>query len=272
MNDEIARMAAGASPWRHHMVGRSWCEAGDGVLRLVTEGGGPGRLTYADAQIDDYQVGRGAGRPGLLAPGVLGAARPFIRRPPLRLRLRARMSHAEGALRGTAGFGLWNYPFTVPPRLPQAIWFFYGSPPNDMPLAMGVPGHGWKAAVLDAGRPRLLALAPLAPLAVPLLNVPALYRGLYPPLQRAAGVAEALVRAPLDQWHDYTIEWGERRSRLLVDGRVVLADAPSPRGPLCLVVWVDNQYLVLTPQGRLRWGLLDLPERQWLEVGGLVVE
>jgi hypothetical protein len=102
--------------------------------------------------------------------------------------------------------------------------------------------------------------------------VPALYRGLYPPIQRAAGVAEALLRAPMGEWHEYTIEWGARTSRFVVDGRVVLDDAPSPRGPLCFVAWVDNQYLVLTPQGRVRWGLLDAPGRQWLELADVVIE
>jgi hypothetical protein len=264
---EIEAMAAARAPWRHLMLGRGRCERDGEVLRLVNDGAASEGLSYTNAQIDDYRlVPRGRGPAGLPVP------RPFIRRPPLRLRVRARASHPAGALLGTAGFGFWNYPFALPPRAPRAIWFFSGSPPNDMPLAMGVPGHGWKAAVVDTGRPRALALLPLAPITVPLLNVPALYRGLYPPLQRAVGVAEALVRAPLEQWHEYVIEWGERRSRFLVDGRVVLDEAPSPRGPLCFVTWVDNQFLVLTPQGRVRWGLLDVPQRQWLELADLSIE
>lgn len=267
---ETAAMAAETPPWRHHMVGNGRCEHENGVLRLVTAGAEAQGLSYSDAQIDDYRLRpRHARRHGLLAPGGLLVSRPFVRRPPLRLRLRARMSHPAGELRGTAGFGFWNYPFTLPPRAPRASWFFYGSPPNDLPLAMGVPGHGWKAAVVDTGRPRALALLPLAPLLVPLLRVPALYRGLYPPLQRAVGVAEALVQVPMEQWHDYVIEWGARRSRFLVDGQVVLDEAPSPRGPMCFVAWVDNQFLVLTPQGRIRWGLLEVPQRQWLELADL---
>jgi hypothetical protein len=273
MAGEIAAMAAETPPWRHHMVGHGWCEQEGEVLRLVTAGAEARGLSYSDAQIDDYRLRpRQRPRAGLLAPGGLPLPRPFIRRPPLRLRLRARFSHPEGALRGTAGFGFWNYPFTLPPRAPRAIWFFYGSAPNDMPLAMGVPGRGWKAAVVDTGRARALALLPFAPLLVPLLRRPALYRGLYPPLQRAVGVAEALVRAPMEQWHEYVVEWGARRSRFLVDGRVVLDEAPSPRGPMCFVAWVDNQYLVLTPQGQLRWGLLEVPQRQWLELAELRIE
>lgn len=247
--DELKGLALGAPPWRQLLLRGGRCELDGDVLRLVTAGAT--RQAYVDAQIDDFQVGQ---------------AQRFIRRPPLRLQVRARFSHPAGALRGTAGFGFWNYPIAAPPRPPQAVWFFYSSAPGDLPLALGVPGQGWKAAVIDAGRPQALALLPLAPILVPLLNLPALYRGLYPPLQRAVGVAETLVRVPLEQWHDYGIEWGERTSRFLVDGRVVLDEAPSPRGPLCFVAWLDNQYLVVTPQGRVRWGLLDAPEQQYLAI------
>jgi hypothetical protein len=76
----------------------------------------------------------------------------------------------------------------------------------------------------------------------------------------------------MEQWHEYVIEWGPRTSRFLVDGRVVLSDAPSPRGPLCFVTWVDNQYLIATPQGRVRWGVLDVPGAQWLELAGVWLE
>jgi hypothetical protein len=253
--DEIERMAAGVHPWRHHVVRAGRLQRGEGgSLILATEGAAAG--AYSDAQIDDYR-----GRQG----------EPLIRRPPLRLRLRARFSHEATALLGTAGFGFWNYPIAAPLAMPRAIWFFYGSAPGDMPLALGVPGRGWKAATVDTGRPRALALAPLAPFLVPLMWAPPLYRGLWPPIQRAVGVAEALVRAPLTAWHEYTIEWGERTSRFLVDGRVVLADAPSPRGPMCFVAWVDNQYLLATPQGRIRWGVIAAPGRQWLELSELTI-
>jgi hypothetical protein len=48
--------------------------------------------------------------------------------------------------------------------------------------------------------------------------------------------------------------------------------APSPRGPLGFVMWLDNQYMVVTPWGRLGWGLLDEPGCQWMEVDWLAVE
>lgn len=228
-----------------------------GALRLIVADATARKLAYSNAQIDDYQPGR---RP------------PFLRRPPLRLRVRARFSHPEGVLRGTAGFGFWNYPIAWPVRPPQAIWFFYASAPSNMALALDVPGRGWKAAVINAARPSALALLPLAPALAPLFNLPVLYRGLYPLVQRAVGVAETLVRVPMELWQEYVIEWGVQTSRFLVDGRVVLSDVPSPQGPLCFVTWVDNQYLIATPQGRLRWGLLDVPGQQWLELSGVWLE
>ncbi len=210
---------------------------------------------YSDAQIDDYR-----GRP----------RRRFLWRPPLRMTVRARFSHPSGILRGTAGFGFWNDPFLMTggrlPALPRAVWFFYGSPPSDMKLDLEVPGWGWKAATMDAGNLRALLWAPLAPLLVPLMNLRPLYRRFWPPIQRALRIREALIQADMTRWHTYTLEWQERGVRFEVDEEPVLEGAPSPRGPLGFVIWMDNQYMVATPWGRLRWGLLDIPGHQWMEV------
>ena len=112
---------------------------------------------------------------------------------------------------------------------------------------------------------------PLAPLAVRLMRGEAGYRAIWPPIQRAVGAAEAPLAQPMDEWHSYAIHWGEHLSSLSVDGQEVLA-APSPRGPLCLVAWLDNQYLIATPRGRFGWGLLESAEAQWLEIADLSVE
>jgi hypothetical protein len=215
---------------------------------------------YTDAQIDDYQ-----GLP----------RRRFPWSPPLRLTVRARFSHAASELRGTAGFGFWNDPFLMTgariPTLPRAIWFFYGSPPSNLKLALDVPGSGWKAATIDALRPAALLLLPVAPLAVALMNVPALYRALWPPIQRAVRVREAPVERDMTVWHRYTIFWGRQHASFCVDDEPVLARAPTPRGPLGFVMWLDNQYMVVTPWGRLGWGLLDVPGGQWMEVDSLQI-
>src|SRR5436853_5251782 len=69
-------------------------------------------------------------------------------------------------LRGTAGFGFWNYPFSVKGdilMLPEAVWFFYASPPSNMALVPGIRGWGWKAQVVHTMRPgALVATVPMA--------------------------------------------------------------------------------------------------------------
>jgi hypothetical protein len=224
---------------------------------LLTLGQSEGRA-YSNGQIDNYR-----GHKQLRFPN----------RPPLTLRIQARFSHPDGLLRGTAGFGFWNYPFvfgaTELPRLPAAVWFFYASPPGNMALAHNVPGYGFKAAVIDATRPQALALIPLAPLAVPLLNIPPLAPLLWPPIQRVVGIGEAPIDVTMTDMHTYELRWGLTQSDFYVDGQPVLLGAPSPRGPLCLVIWLDNQYLIVTPQGRFGWGLLPFAERQWLEIASV---
>jgi hypothetical protein len=253
--------------WRRYVVGAGALKPTDSTRRFVTAGATSRR--YTDAQIDDYQ-----GLP----------RRRFPWRPPLRLTVRARFSHPAGQLRGTAGFGFWNDPFMMTgarmPALPRAVWFFYGSPPSNMKLDLHTPGHGWKAATIDALRPAALLLAPFAPLAVLLMNLRPLYRALWPPIQRALNVREATVGAEtcdepgrtMTGWHTYAIKWGTERVRFSVDGEAVLENAPSPRGPLGFVMWLDNQYMVVTPPGGVGWGLLDVPGCQWMEVDHLAIE
>jgi len=261
--------------WRRYVLGTGALEPTDSTLRFVTADATARK--YSDAQIDDYQD----------LP-----RRRFLWRPPLSLTVRARFSHpagngstgpvlsgAEGlttGLRGTAGFGFWNDPFLMTgarvPALPRALWFFYGSLPSSMKLDLHTPGYGWKAATIDALRPAALLLAPLAPLAVLLMNIRPLYYALWPPIQRVLNVREATVEVAMTEWHTYVVEWGTEWACFSVDGETVLEDAPSPRGPLGFVMWLDNQYMVVTLWGRLGWGLLDVPGRQWMEVDGLAIE
>lgn len=251
----LSNFSPGAG-WNTFVKGGGVLESTANGIRLVTEG--VSASTYSNAQIDDYQQ----------LP-----RRDFLWRPPLRLSLRARFSHSAGELRGTAGFGFWNDPFMMTgkrrPALPRAIWFFFSSPPSSMKLDVRTPGPGWKAATIDALRWPFFALLPTAPLAVPLMNVDWLYRTFWPIGQRAINVSEALVPAPMTDWHTYLLEWGEKSARFVVDGKVVLACNTPPRGPLGFVLWLDNQYMVMTPGGRFGHGLLDVSQRQWLEVEAL---
>jgi hypothetical protein len=155
------------------------------------------------------------------------------------------------------------------PALPRVVWFFYASPDSNMKLATDVEGHGWKAATLDAMRLPFFALAPLTPLAVPLMNIKPLYRALWPLGQKAIGVQEAQIRAPMTEWHTYRLEWGMRHTRFMVDDQVVLEDAPSPRGRLGFVMWLDNQAMTITPWGQVGWRTVEVTEPQWMEVDRL---
>lgn len=81
----------------------------------------------------------------------------------------------------------------------------------------------------------------------------------------------------MTDWHNYTIDWTTTSVHFSVSGgaqdkALPVLDAPSPGGPLGFVAWLDNQYLVITPWGRVAWGLLGVPERQWMEIDRLVLE
>jgi hypothetical protein len=262
-----ARFARGISSyWQRHAVDRSLLEQTGETLRLVNVDASAD--TYTNAQIDDYAH----------------LPRPqFPWRPPLRFSVRARFSHpgahesGDGErLVGTAGFGFWNDPFLMMslrvPALPRALWFFYASPPSNMKLDLDTPGWGWKAATIDAARLPFLLLAPTAPLALPLMWMPPIYRKLWPVAQRAMKVSERGIDVALRDWHIYGLDWGTHTVRFSVDGRPILSCDTSPRGPLGLVIWIDNQYMQVTPQGRIRHGLIAKPGRQWLELDWLAVE
>jgi hypothetical protein len=241
--------------WRRVRVGGGRLIVTGEGLRMALAGARADR--YADAMICDY-----ARLP----------RRGFPWRPPLRLTVRAR---ASGPLVGTAGFGFWNNPLPALgdglPALPAALWFFHASPPSDMPLAMGVPGNGWKAACLDATTPAALAWAPLAPPVLLLNNIPALRRRIWQRVQRALRVAEAPIDAPGQEWRTYTLEWHCDHALFAVDGATVLETGRPPRGPLGFVAWVDNQWAVATPWGRFGWGLLDTGP-QWMDLEMVRIE
>ena len=244
-------------PLSPFLTGRGECDVNDEGVRLTTTGASA--TSYSDAQLDDYQN----------LP-----RRRFGWSPPLLLNLTARFSGSQSELRGTAGFGFWNDPFMMssrrPPALPRAVWFFFASPPSDMRLDPAVAGHGWKAATIDATGAGALVWAPLAPLWVALMNVPGLYRTLWPPVQRSLRIREAWLDVPMTEWHEYRLDWRCDVCRFFVDGRPIL-EAPSPGGRLGLVVWIDNQFMVVKPWGRFAWGLVDAPGEQWMEIRSLSI-
>jgi hypothetical protein len=213
---------------------------------------------YHNAQISDYTQ-----------------SRQFCLKPPLRLSLTAHASSND--LHGTAGFGFWNHPFAPNEsgfRLPQALWFFFSSPPNRMALAKGMPESGWKAATFNAKNWPFYALAPTAPLAVPLMNLPFFYDALWPIGQKAIGVSEYhMDKAILEQAHHYALEWRENSAKFFLDGKLILeARDAIPNEALGFVAWLDNQYAIVSPKGNFGYGIMPIPQEQSLFLDGILIE
>ena len=240
--------------WRVTQIGRGVVQTLPGALWLTVK---PASETmYSDAQISDY---------GNYTDDFYA---PFRWRPPLQMTVRARAKMSAGSIQGTAGFGFWNQPFMPGQRrfrIPQAVWFFYSSPPSNMQLARGVPGPGWKAATFNARRWPFFALLPTAPLGFLLLRFPTVYERLWPLAQQALGVSEGLLEGDLlTRTHTYTLDWAVDSVRFAVDGERVHETDLSPGGPLGFIAWVDNQYAVVTPQGQFGFGLVPVAQEQSL--------
>lgn len=257
-------------------IDRHWTQTtiGGGSLRIVNsalrmEFSSAQVGTYTDAQIDDY------GKRTRSA---------FPWRPPLRMEVRARSSlpaatttsSAESThiLRGTAGFGFWNYPFSVRGdilMLPEAIWFFYASPPSNMALVPHIPGWGWKAQVVHSMR--LEALAATVPMG--LTATWARLTGKTQPaahwMQKLTGTQEALLSVTMDTWHTYVLEWQEAEARFWVDDVPVLSVPKPPTRPLGFIAWLDNQYAVATPRGTFRFGTV-ASGSEWFEIDSVSIE
>jgi hypothetical protein len=219
---------------------------------------------YRLSQLDDYRGSRRG---------------DFLWRPPLRLALQARACAAT--IPGTWGFGLWNDPFGMGilsgtdllrlPVLPNAAWFFFASPPNYLSLRDDLPAQGALAATFRSPQwPGALSL--LAAPALPLLALPPLARLLRRLAGRVVQQDAALLSSYRTERHRYEIAWREDGVRFWVDGVLVLQTAISPRGPLGVVLWVDNQYAAFPSSGRLRYGTLTNPEPVWVEIRDFVLE
>ena len=202
---------------------------------------------YSNAQLDDYSP----------------------HQAPVTLTLRARFSHNADRLKGTAGFGFWNAPFapgSTRLRFPKTAWFFFGSPPLNLPLAMDVPGNGFKMATLDATHWQFFTLLPTAPIGFLLTRHPKLYRLLWSIGQRAIRASEAPLNLDMRELHEYQVDWQRDQVRFVVDGNLLHTSPYSPTGQMGIVIWIDNQYAIATPQGKFGWGLVTADEPQWLEI------
>lgn len=224
----------------------------------------PQEKGYGLAQLDDYHD---------------LARADFLWSPPLHLSLVAETSINKP--KGTLGFGFWNDPFSIVmgqsgarrrlPVSPQAAWFFYGSPPNDLALADPVPGHGWKAAVLRAPPIPALLLAPAALAAILVAQLPLLRRPVMKAAIGAVQAAEAMIEADLARRHRYELEWEPERLRFTVDGSPILESAITPQTPLGFVAWIDNQYAVASAQGGFKFGVIPTTDTQALRLTELEI-
>ena len=81
-------------------------------------------------------------------------------------------------------------------------------------------------------------------------------------------IGEDGVRLSVDvtQWHSYRLAWREDRVSFEVDELKVFESPVSPKSPLGLVIWIDNQYAAFTPEGKLGFGILENPEPAWLDI------
>ena len=241
--------------WHITEIGAGEVTQSDGALALHLPAQDKGR--YHDAQLTDFS-----------------RRQDFRWRPPLRMEVTAYCSVPSVAapdypLVGTAGFGFWNHPYGLAgdrsPRLPKAVWFFFSGPPSNMQLAQGVSGPGWKAATIDTTRWQFLALAPTAPIGMLLMRHPTVYRRLWPIGQRAIGVSEKLLDARLLlERHTYRLDWLRDKVRFAVDGVMVHEALVAIGGSMGFIAWIDNQYAIVTPQGRLGAGVVAVEQSQSL--------
>jgi hypothetical protein len=222
---------------------------------------------YRLAQLDDHK-------------GI--ARRSYPWRPPITLKLRARIS--SPTVPGTWGFGLWNDPFGFSfgpgeqflrlPALPNAAWFFFGSQRNYLSFRDEKPANGFLAQVFRSPpfHPQLVRSI----LALPFSRKTA--RRL---LSRIIDEDAVRLDGRTDQsdwfqgtlstttWHTYRLEWQQSQTKFWVDEKLALTSRVSPCPPLGLVIWIDNQYAAFTPRGDLNWGLEENSERAWLEIEDL---
>lgn len=232
---------------------------GENSWRLSCPGGEAGG--YRLAQLDDYHQ-------------LKRSRLPWSAPCHLKLEARASANH----LAGTWGFGFWNDPFGMSlgfggarllPALPDAAWFFFASEPNYLSFRSDLPAVGGLAAVFRAPGVPLWLLAP-GVLAAPLLLV----RWFSRLARRFAALLvkedAAAITTDLTAWHTYEVIWQKNGVQFVMDGQTIRQSALSPRGPLGLVLWLDNQYAAWNPDGQIKYGTLETDPR-WIEIRNLTL-
>ena len=172
---------------------------------------------------------------------------------------------------------MWNDPFgfavvqgrkTRFPTLPNAAWFFFASGSNYLSIRDDLPANGQLAATFQS--PGKLPINLL--LGLPLFSLvfaPPIARWLRHWLRIYIQQDSAAFDLDPTDWHSYEIEWRIKKVTFRVDGLDIQETEISPRGPLGLVIWVDNQYASWLPNGRFGYGTLANREAAWLQIDSL---
>jgi hypothetical protein len=105
-----------------------------------------------------------------------------------------------------------------------------------------------------------------------LMRITRFYRALWPVGQWALGASEALLPVDLATVHTYELEWLPKLVIFRVDRQQIHVSPCAPRGPLGFIAWMDNQYAVVTPQGRFRFGLVATTRQQWLALDQVEIQ
>ncbi len=107
---------------------------------------------------------------------------------------------------------------------------------------------------------------------LPFLQIPAAAR-LFRRLARSLIRQEtARFNADLSQWHDYKLVWETGGVRFLLDNSPIFESARAPSTPLGIVMWIDNQFLAWTADGRFDYGYLETVRPAWIEIKDFQIE
>ena len=234
---------------------RSKIELGKSSWHLEIPSGQP---RYRLAQLDDYSKLR---------------RQDFYWNPCTSLKLMARVS--SQTLPGTWGFGLWNDPFSMFfglggmkrffPVFPNAAWFFYASPENYISFRNDRPSYGFLAATFRSTKKKPLTAIPQLAL-FPLLLSRAWARSIRKKLSEMIREESYSLDIDVSQWNSYSITWNTDRVSFTINNKTVFSSTTVPRGPLGLVIWIDNQYAAFKPSGEIKAGVLRSDAPAWMEL------
>lgn len=240
--------------------------------KIQTDSAGITALEIPAGENSSYRIAQLDNTTGLTRP-------KFSHRPPLRFSVNAR-THFEQH-QGTWGFGFWNDPFSFSlgfgggtrrlPVLPNATWFFFASNENYLTLKDNQPGNGlmvmsWRSPTVPS---IILGLgAPILPLLI--------HRPINQYFRRIAShiIQHEVMALMINQqdWHHYQIDWLEQKVIFSIDNQFTMETSVSPRPPLGLVIWIDNQYATLHPSKGVGFGILPTPVPRKIEFSNLLIK